>query len=774
MRKMKMLAWIVASAMSISAIGALSVTGFADGGGGISAADGTKNVTSAVTTEQALKELMSSAVSGTTIPLGANITLTESLTIPEGVTIDAAGYDIILPTLADPAVTVTTASGDDSLNKVLKAEAVEIDPSDVFDVLTAYTDDGTNRVYAASNVIGSNEGDNGIYNIYMGGRAVVINKQSEDSLDTDLKLTYTENGIQYNALYNTAKHTNGKDLPARIFGGLEKPTEYAANYQEMLGLSIENVNEYKLTLESGKIESLRGSNKNKAGATVDKITIEVTGGEADIVASGWYYLESVKEYNVNISGGTVGSVYGNGQTSYTAADNMNDPNFVPTVDTANINISGGSVGFVYGGGRAVTQSANSINHSMITKQANINITSGSIGYVNGGGFSGPEANWGGTSGMDNVTVDNAVITVSGGSVTQLFAGGYNGQWKYTYKVNAKGELVFSNYNGTDETSVSVRNIVNNAVVNIKNDANVINLYLGGRSYSNTKTAELNMEGGVVEKLSMSGNYGYSENSSAEIVGGTVNKLELVTRNYVGNIDINVTGGDINEFYAGTGGAYKNGNLNETAYNISTIAIMGDVNINFADGYTPKESYLTTGLERASSVTSNIPLEVKTINLVEGGYTGDFTQSGDFAGVNEFAEWNTTIVLASENESFKPAATTDTLKIQDSNGASLTADADGIYKLTEVTTVSTGDAILGEGTDESVATGFITTVTTNGIIDSIQWGITSASQTGTTEIFVTPNLTGEVKLGIIISGLYDDAAKAAATVTTASGTFTESN
>lgn len=760
MRTKKILVWLAAGAMSLSVFGVLSITGFATSG--------------TAGTADELESALGNAQSGDTVTLVADIALSSAITIPNGVTVDAGEYNIILP--IDKDVAVTTDSDDNSLNKVLKAESVEIDPSDTYEVLVAYTDDGSSRVYSASNVLGSNEGGNGIYNIYMGGRAVVVNQQDGTDTETDLKLTYTENGTEYNALYNTAKHTNGNDLPARIFGGLEKPTEYADNYANMLGLSVADVTEYKLKLESGKVESLRGSNKNKAGATVDKITIEVTGGKADVVASGWYYLESVKEYNVTISDGTVGAVYGNGQTSYTASDNMDDPNFVPTVDTANIDISGGTVDFVYGSGWALTQSGNSANRSMLTKQANITVTGGDIGYVNGGGFSGPEANWGESSGQDMVTVSNAVINVSGGTIDNLFAGGYNGQWRYTYKLNADGELVFSNYNGTDETTRTVRNIVTNSTINVETGANIAELYLGGRSYSYVGNTTLEMNGGHVGTLAASGSYGYTENSTARISGGTVDKLELVHRNYVGNIDIDVTGGTVQEFYAGTGGAYKNANLNEQTYNISTIAILGDVNVDFASGYEPAYSYLTTGLERASRVDINVPVTVHTMDLVGGDYTGEITETGNFVGVNTDAAWSATVVLASDSESYTPASASSmpTAIIPASTISDMTVtEADGKYILTvlEGVSVSTGNAIVRVGTDNSEATGFVTTVTGTGL-SSIRWDVTSGTDTGTTDDYTIPTAEGTVRIGIIINGLNDGNATAKATVTASSNEYAE--
>lgn len=594
-----------------------------------------------------LTEAISAAGSGTTVTLLNDVTLSDNISLPDGVTLKLSGEKI---NAGDYKITlgngskVITAKNNTGLNSILTAS----------DYLISYTESETGRTYTVSDVLVSDP------EVFMTGHATTITAQDGTDADTNLFLTYYESGLKYVALYNS-------DKAARIFGGWKNPAA---------GVSTEST-ATALTIKSGKVDSLRGSSKAKDGSTIASATINVEGGTVGIVASGWYYNQSVKTFNVNVSGGSVTTVYGNGQTSYKASADMPE-GFVPTVDTANINISGGTVGYVYGSGRALTQNNISANYSMLTKNANITITGGTVDYVNGGGFNGPEANWGETSGQDLVTVDTAVITVSGGTINNLFAGGYNGQWKYTYKINADGELVFSNYNGTDETTRTVRNIVNSATVNVQNGANITNLYMGGRSYAYVKNSVANITGGNIGTMSTSGNYGYVENSDANVSGGTIAKLELVTRNYVGNVDLDVTGGTVTDFYAGMGGAYKNSNCNEKPYNISTVAILGDVDVNFADG-TVTNSYLTTGLERADSVTSNVPLTVKKMNLAASGYTEAADTSGEFVMVNNNAVWNTTINFETENESFKPGSAATGI-IYTSSAEGVVVVEDGVRKL----------------------------------------------------------------------------------------------
>ena len=155
-----------------------------------------------------------------------------------------------------------------------------------------------------------------------------------------------------------------------------------------------------MTINSGLVDSLRGGSKDKTCTTIEKATIVVNGGTVGIVASGWYYNQSVKEFNVEVNGGTITTVYGNGETAYIASTEMaQQEEFVPTVDTANITVNNGNITYLYGSGRALTQSNTSANYSMLTKNVNININGGTVGYVNGGGFSGPEEHWGPDSGQ---------------------------------------------------------------------------------------------------------------------------------------------------------------------------------------------------------------------------------------------------------------------------------------------------------------------------------------------------------------------------------------
>ena len=358
--------------------------------------------------------------------------------------------------------------------------------------------------------------------------------------------------------------------------------------------------------------------------------------------------------NVTVSDGTVDAIYGNGQTSYKAAVDMDGgTSYVPTVGTANITIIGGDVTYVYGGGRALTEDSSSADCAMVTERANITITGGTVGYVSGGGLNGPatDETWSASSGQDCVIVEETVITVSGGDVENLFAGGYNGQWSYTYKIDADGALVFSNYNGT--TFEEVRNTVESAVVNVEEGASITNLYLGGRSYSYVASTVANITGGSIDKLSTSGSYGYAGDVALSVSGGEITTLELVTRNYAGDIAVNVTGGSVTDFYAGMGGAYKESNCIERDYNISTVAILGDVSVTFASG-TVTNAYLTTGLERAERFTCNVPLTVKTMEISTDGYTGEKTSSGNFASENDKAVWDAVIILAETAQSFKPS------------------------------------------------------------------------------------------------------------------------
>lgn len=483
--------------------------------------------------------------------------------------------------------------------------------------------------------------------LFAQGHALTIEGQDGTDSDTNLRLTYTEGGKSYTTLYTST-------TAVRLFAGWKYPTVNTTDHA------------YTLTMKSGKVQSLRGSNKDKKGGSIASATIVMEGGTADIIASAWYYCPSVSSFTVKISGGKVGTIYGNGETASTASSTIPPYNYKdPTVTEAKIEISGGTVGFVYGGGRALTQADSSANYAMRTVKATIDILGGTVTCVNGGGFNGPEANWSEDSGQDQVIVEEAEITVYGGTVQNVFGGGYNGQWKWTYKYHESDGLVFSNYNGAKTTTV--RNTVAKSTVNVQEGAVIANLYLGGRSYAYVAEAVANITGGTVGTLSMSGNYGYIAKSTATVTGGQVNKAELLTRNYAGEVALTITGGTVGELYAGVGGAYKNNNSTEKeTYNVCTLAVLGSATISAAEG-TVSAAYLTTGLEKATAVTCNLPLTVKTMDLVDSAATGDsayagtLSSSGHFAIEASTANWQAEIAFASTDESFKPLAdTTGTL------------------------------------------------------------------------------------------------------------------
>ncbi len=493
------------------------------------------------------------------------------------------------------------------------------------------------------------DGDNVFLN---GASEIVIESQDGTDTDTNLKITYTKNGVTKTMLYNGTY--------ARVHGGYKHPGTLGVDTSDDF---------YTITVKSGKIRDVLIGSKGRTNPNLNTLTmvggtINVEGGDIETVAAAWYYCQSMTgTFTVNMKGGKVGSIYGGGETNYKASEevqqhiesSMGDDafTFVPTYNTVDINISGGSVGEVYGGGRVLTQVStyDTSVYSMVTKTVTIDIVGGTVGYVNGGGFSGPNDNWGELAGQDQCIVEDAAITISGGTVSNVFGGGFNGQWKWTHQMNASGEIVIGNYNGTTFKE-QAPNRVNKVVVNVKEGADITNLYMGGRSYAHVESTTVNMTGGAVDNFSTSGNYGYVTSSDANISGGTVGKLELVTRNYVGDIDLDVTGGTVADFYAGTGGAYKNSNLNEKDYNISTTDILGNVDVNFAEGVEPENAYLTTGLERAKSVTVNIPLTLTVMNLAaDSSYTGTETTTGNFTIENETAVWNATVDATAEGVTF---------------------------------------------------------------------------------------------------------------------------
>lgn len=336
---------------------------------------------------------------------------------------------------------------------------------------------------------------------------------------------------------------------------------------------------------------------------------------------------------------------------------------------------------------------NNERYTQTTKSVAITVSGGNIEKVNGGGMNGPEDNWGTA---DAVHVGTVTMTLLGGHVGEVYGGGYNAQWVYTYKMDDEAGLVFSNYNGT--TTTNVLNTTDNVTMNVRDGANIGTLYMGGRGYSNVKSTTANILGGTIGTMATSGSYGYTESADANISGGTIDNLELVHRNYVGDIDLDVTGGTVNAFHAGTGGAYKNKNLTENKdYNIATIAILGNVDIKIASG-TVKASYLTTGLEWADSVTCNVPLTMKTMYLVgQEDYEGTQKYSGQFETEKTDALWDATIILTDVESDETPQSFTPSTNVQNNlvygsadQGKIVTSNGDGKRTLTSVSSGSTGN------------------------------------------------------------------------------------
>lgn len=84
-------------------------------------------------------------------------------------------------------------------------------------------------------------------------------------------------------------------------------------------------------------------------------------------------------------------------------------------------------------------------------------------------------------------------------------------------------------------------------------------------------------------------------------------------------------------------------------------------------------------------------------------------------------------------------------------------------------VTTSTATVGEGTedyDNTFATGFVTTIPSGAEVTSIQWQVTSSGTTKKTETFTVDanlDLSGDLKLGLIINGLNDPTATATAII-----------
>lgn len=200
--------------------------------------------------------------------------------------------------------------------------------------------------------------------------------------------------------------------------------------------------------------------------TDKKVTVIVEGGNTDyILSNSRGYL---KEFNVIMNSGTVGSIYGGGGFSYAHTD------------TANIYLNGGNVSYVYAGGYDST--------TYLKKKTTI--------FVN-----------------------ESIGRISGLTVPTIYGGGGPGSYTGSSEINVGGSKLHSVYGGGFGRTES-------SVVNIAAHSEILTVMGGGDSGSAVNTTKINVTGGTVETLYGGGDNMTVNNSSVTVSGGQIGSFCL--------------------------------------------------------------------------------------------------------------------------------------------------------------------------------------------------------------------------------------------------------
>lgn len=311
---------------------------------------------------------------------------------------------------------------------------------------------------------------------------------------------------------------------------------YANGHHLTIGEGVSTV----ANATSGRMANLYGGNSSGA-FTTEKTHITVQSGTWDLIFGGSY--QTLKgDAQIDITGGSIGSVYGGSRDYHTEGDVV-------------INMSGGTIRETIAGGNYPSANAN----TRFAGSTALNITGGTVEYnanaagVVGGsvGKSGGKAatfdgditvNIGGnavvnntvlgTSRYTNVTTTANVTVNIGGNATvgrHVYAAGYG---NVTAKANGivlniKENARFVNPSGASGYICAGANsstVTGDLTVNISDEATVAgNIYAGGYSGNVTGNTTVNMYGGTVNTTVSAGSRGgaVSGNATVNALGGRI-------------------------------------------------------------------------------------------------------------------------------------------------------------------------------------------------------------------------------------------------------------
>lgn len=192
--------------------------------------------------------------------------------------------------------------------------------------------------------------------------------------------------------------------------------------------------------------------------------------------------------------------------------------------TSSITLESGTVKTIHGGGHGEDATSDVGSAVIVVKGGNV------TNCVYGGG-------------MNRAVVENASITVEGGTIALYALGG--GSMDNTFGTKKDQKPSFST--ALDGTAVN-RTLKTTMVMN---GGTVSYLMGGGQNYSYVGESSVTLAGGTCKELSAGGSNGYTAKSTVTMTGGSVTDyLHIINRGAVGDVVLNLNGGTVNDLYYG--------------------------------------------------------------------------------------------------------------------------------------------------------------------------------------------------------------------------------
>jgi len=384
------------------------------------------------------------------------------------------------------------------------------------------------------------------------GGTIVVNAAVVHSNDTGvsmpakpLVITSVYDGVDY-AATNGAYFGVGRTLQFYADATLENITIkqtttsttfgniYANGFHLTIGAGVTTVS----NATSGRMTNIYGGSSGGAFTTA-KTHITIQSGTWDLVFGGSY--QTLKgDAQIDITGGSIGSVYGGSREYHTEGDiviNMsggtiretlaggNYPSAYATrfIGSTTLNITGGTVEYNSAGFGVVGGSVGKSGGKACTFSGDITVNVGGNATVNNTIH--------GTSRYTNVTTTADVTVNIGGNATvgrHVYAGGYgNVTTENGIVLNLKENATLVNPTGSSGYICAGANsstVTGDVTVNVSDNVSVAgNIYAGGYSGNVTGNATVNMYGGTVSTTLSPGSRGgaVSGNATVNALGGKI-------------------------------------------------------------------------------------------------------------------------------------------------------------------------------------------------------------------------------------------------------------